>query len=306
MYAMVHIATHDALNAIHRRSKPYAFDARVASRTSVDAAIAAAARDVLVSVIGQLQEAPSCIENGIATADADYAAALAQIPDGPRKDRGIALGQAAARAILTLRTGDGSDTLLADSNYPQGILPGEYRFAPGLPFAFAPGWGNVTPFALKKGSQFRAGRPYVIDSKRYTRDFNDVKKLGRDVSTDRSPEQTEIGLFWVESSPFAWNRLARDISARFHLGVHANARLFGLLNMAMADGYIGSWEGKYHYNFWRPETAIQLGDSDGNPDTTGDPTWTPLHFTYPMPDQQRRDGTLGLQRGRPRPRGARA
>jgi PAP2 superfamily len=286
MYAMVHIAMHDALNAIERRSRPYAFDARAARRTSADAAIAAAARDVLVAVIGQLQESPTCIENGTASVEADYAAALADIHDGRAKERGIALGQAAARAIVTLRAGDGSDTLLADPNYPQGTQPGDYRFTAGTPFAFAPGWGNVTPFALRDGSQFRAGPPYRIDSRRYTADFNEVKSVGGGgaTPTTRTPEQTEIGLFWVESSPFAWNRLARSISRRFYLGIHANARLFGLLNMAMADGYIGSWEGKYHYNFWRPETAIQRGDSDGNPDTVGDPGWTPFHFTYPMPD----------------------
>jgi hypothetical protein len=286
MYAMVHIATHDALNAISSRSQPYAFRAQVTRRTSPDAAIAASARDVLVATIGELQEAPSCIENGIATAEADYAAALASIPDGNAKARGIALGQAAAQAILSLRTGDGSDTLLVDPNYPQGTLPGEYRFTAGTPFAFAPDWGAVTPFALLRSSQFRAGRPYGIESRRYTADYNEVKRLGGGGASphERTPDQTEIGLFWVESSPFAWNRLARQISARFHLGVHANARLFGLLNMALADGYVGSWEGKYHYNFWRPETAIQLGESDGNPDTVGDPGWTPLHFSYPMPD----------------------
>jgi hypothetical protein len=114
-----------------------------------------------------------------------------------------------------------------------------------------------------------------------------VKSLGGDgiLSNTRTPEQTEIACFWVESSPLAWNRLARDVSAQRHLTLHENARLFALLTLAMADGYIGSWEGKYHYNFWRPVTAIQLADTDGNPDTAGDPTWTPsLGFTYPMPD----------------------
>jgi hypothetical protein len=95
---------------------------------------------------------------------------------------------------------------------------------------------------------------------------------------------TEIGLFWIESSPLAWNRLARSISEQRNLGLNANARLFGLLNIALADGYIGSWESKYHHNFWRPVSAIHLADIDGNPDTAGDPNWTPLQLTYPMPD----------------------
>jgi hypothetical protein len=287
MYAMVHVAMHDALNAIDRRSRPYAFDARVNDTTSRDAAIATAARDVLISVIGQLQESATCIQNGIDTVEADYAAALAAIPGGQAKTSGVELGQAAAQAILTLRASDGSNQPLQDFDYPQGTQPGEYQFHSGLPFAFAPGWGDVTPFVLNHSSQFRAGPPYVIESRTYAADFNEVKSLGGDgvIPNARTPEQTEIGFFWVESSPLAWNRIARSISEQKSLGLHDNARLFGLLNLALADGYIGSWESKYHYNFWRPVTAIHLAASDGNPDTAGDPIWTPsLGFTYPMPD----------------------
>ena len=287
MYAMGHVAMHDALNAIDRRSRPYAYDARAKGTTSRNAAIATAARDVLVSVILQLQEAPSCIQNGVESVEADYAAALAEIANGPAKSRGVVLGREAALAILSLRAADGSDTPLQDSAYPQGTQPGEYRFTPGTPFAFAPGWGDVTPFVLKQGSQFRAGPPYRVDSRRYAADFNEVKSLGGDgvIKNARTPEQTEIAFFWVESSPLAWNRIARDISARAHLSLHENARLFGLLTLAMADGYIGSWESRYRYNFWRPVTAVHLAGSDGNAETAGDPTWTPsLGFTYPMPD----------------------
>ena len=287
MYAMVHIAVHDALNAISRRSRPYAFDDQVKGGTSSSAAIAAAARDVLAAVIGQLQESGECIQRGLATVEADYAAALGELPDNQPKARGIAVGQAAATAILALRAHDGSDTTLADFGYPEGMAPGEYRFTPGTPFAFAPRWGEVTPFVLRDSSQFRAGPPFPVASSAYAEDFNEVKSLGGDgvtTSTARTAEQTQIGLFWIESSPLAWNRIARQISARANLDLHANARLFGLLNMAMADGYIGSWEGKYHYKFWRPITAIREADTDGNPDTAGDPGWTPLGFTYPMPD----------------------
>ena len=102
--------------------------------------------------------------------------------------------------------------------------------------------------------------------------------------SSRTADQTEIGLFWIESSPLAWNRLARTLSASRSLDLWENARLFGLLNLAMADGYIATVEAKYHYNFWRPITAIQLGDTDSNPDTSGVPDWTPLQPTYPFPD----------------------
>jgi hypothetical protein len=287
MYAMVHLAIHDALNAIDRRSRPYAFDAEVNALASPDAAVAAAARDVLVSVIGQLQESPACVAAGIASVEADYVAALAAIPAGPEKTVGVEVGQAAAAAIIALRDLDGSDTPLLDFEYPQGTEPGEYRFVPGFNFTFAPGWANVTPFVLERSSQFRAGPPYQVESQKYAADFNEVKTLGGDDVTTpsmRTAEQTEIGLFWIESSPLSWNRLARSVSASTGLDLWENARLFGLLNLALADGYIASWETKHHYNFWRPVTAIHAADTDGNPNTTADPTWTPLQPTYPIPD----------------------
>ena len=150
MYAMVHVAVHDAVNAIDRRSRPYAFDANVNGLVSVDAAVAAAARDVLVSVIAKLPESPACVASGILEANALYAAALMPIPNGPGKTAGIALGQAAAAAIVALRAGDGSETTTwLDFDYPQGTEPGEWRFTPdGPPLAFASNYGQVRPFVL--------------------------------------------------------------------------------------------------------------------------------------------------------------
>jgi hypothetical protein len=287
MYAMVHVAIHDALNAIDRRFRAYVFDGEASAPTSRRAAIAAAAHDVLVSVIAELQESPACIAAGIANADASYDEVLAAIPAGPAKRRGIRLGRAAAAAIIALRSSDGSDTLLVDTNHPQGTEPGQWRFTPGYPFAFAPAWGKVVPFVLTRGSQFRPGPPDRVTSRRYAADLNEIKALGGDDITTpsaRTADQTELGLFWVESSPQAWNRIARSVSADKGLDLWENARLFGLLNMAMADGYIGSWDTKYHYNYWRPVTAIHEADNDGNPFTTADPTWTPLVLTYPIPD----------------------
>ena len=216
MYAMMHVAIHDALNAIDRRSRPYAYDARADSSVSANAAVAAAARDVLVATIGQLPFPAPCVAAGIASAETDYAAALALIPNGTSKTQGIELGQAAAAAIIALRSNDGSDTPLQDFAYPQGVNPGEYRFTTCCNFAFAPGWGGVTPFVLNHGSQFRASPPYKTSSKKYADDFNEVKAIGGDdivTASPRTSEQTEIGLFWIESSPLAWNRLARSVSA---------------------------------------------------------------------------------------------
>jgi hypothetical protein len=289
MYAMTHIAIHDALNAIDRRSEPYAYDAHARRGASPDAAVAAAARDVLVPVLGQLQ-APfpqACIDGGVASVESDYAAALAAIPDGPRKERGLAVGHAAATAVLALRSGDGSDTTLLDFSFPQGTAPGQWIFTPDRPFAFAPGWADVAPFVLYDAAQFRPRPPYALNTPQYAADLNEVKALGGDGITTpsaRAPERTEIALFWLESSPLQWNRIARSVAKSRRLDAWESARLFGLLNMAMADGYIGSFATKYHYRYWRPVSAIRAADSDGNAATSADATWTPLVTTPPIPD----------------------
>ncbi len=290
MYAMVHLAVHDALTAIDRRSRPYAITLTPAPGASAEAAVAAAARDVLVPVLGSLAFflPADCIEAGVASVEADYTAALASIPDGAAKTQGLALGRAAADAVLTLRAADGFDTPTVDPTYQEGTAPGEYRYTPGTPFAFAPHLGeDLTPFVLKDSSQFRPGPPYRLTSAKYAADLNEIQVLGGDDITTpsaRTDEQTEIALYWVESSPLAWNRIARTVSAAQHLDTWQNARLFGLLNLAMVDGYIGTWDTKYHYRFWRPVTAIRLADIDNNPATTADPTWTPLVETPPIPD----------------------
>ena len=217
-----------------------------------------------------------------------YTAALAVIPNGPAKTAGISVGGASAAAILAVRANDGwSQQTILDFGYPQGTAPGEYRFTPPATFAFLPAWGSVQPFTLLRSDQFRPNPPYPVDSKRYAADFNEVKALGGDgVSTpsSRTPEQTEIAMFWYESSPVAWNRIARTISGARGLDLWENARLFALLNLASADGYIAAFHAKYNYNYWRPITAIRLAETDGNPDTSGDPKWTPLLPTPAVPD----------------------
>lgn len=290
MYAVMHIAIHDALNAIDRRSQPYAYDARWAGRgASVEAAVATAAHDVLVTLIGQIPApfSQACRDAGAASANADYAAALDAVGDDRRKARGVALGHAAAAAVLALRAGDGSDTPLIVTDYPQGVAPGQWRFTPGSDFAFAPGWGRVTPFVLRDAQQFRPQPPYDLIDPRYTEDFNEVKRLGSDgvsAPTGRTAEQTEIALFWVESSPLQWNRIARTVAGSAGLDDWDSARLFGLLNMALADGYISTFDTKYFYNFWRPVTAVRSAADDGNPDTAEDTDWTPLLVTPAIPD----------------------
>ena len=293
LHAMMHLAIHDALNTIKRRFQPYALDIAGPSGASAKAAVATAAHDVLVPVLRQIATPADCNNAAITGVAADYTAALAGIPDGAAKTQGIVIGHAAAAVILARRIADGSDTPVVDPDYPQGTNPGEYRFTPGYDFAFAPGWGNVTPFALRDGTQFRPEPPYAVASAAYTADFNEVKHLGAKIGSTRTTEQTEIAHFWYEFSHVQWNRIARTVSASAGLDMWENARLFSLLNMALADGYIGSWETKYHYNYWRPITAIQLADTDGNPDTVADPTWEPLRPTPPIPDYDSGHSVLG-------------
>ncbi len=274
IYAMTHAAIHDALNAIDHRYQPYALFGQTDPGASPEAAVATAAYRVLLHAIPARQ----------AILDAEYQAALASIPDGETKARGVAIGEAAAAAIIALRSNDGS---AAQMTYTPGTEPGQWRPTPPnfLP-ALAPGWGDVTPFALRSGSQSRPDPSDYFDltGEAYARDYKEVKSIGQAGSTTRTAEQTEIAKFWYESSPPGWNRIARNVAARQGLDLWSNARLFGLVNLALADGYISSFEAKYFYNFWRPVTAIRAGDTDGNPLTAADPGWTSFLITPPIPD----------------------
>jgi hypothetical protein len=286
VYAITFAAVHDALNRVDRRYSTYATTSELVPGASPEAAVATAAHDVLVDQFNQLTAFGFAPQQS--NLDAAYAASLALIPDGPAKSMGVMVGNAAAAAVSALRVGDGWNTQpVFDGTYPQGTAPGQYRFTPGYTFALLPQWGSVPPFVLKDGTQFRPPAPYPINSKRYTQDFNEVKQLGGDAVTTpsaRTADQTEIALFWVESSPLMWNRIGRTVSSFQNLGMWENARLFALLNLGLADGYIASFSDKYYYKFWRPVTAIREGEMDGNDDTAGDPNWTPLVITPPIPD----------------------
>ena len=290
MYTMMHIAIHDGLNAIHRRSQPYALNLHVPG-ASVAATVASAAYHTLVPSLKTVPPpiTQECIDAGLAVVTSAYSDAMSAIPNSIAKAKGRALGRAAAAAILALRVGDGNQATMVDPDYPQGTEPGEWRFTPGSPFAWAPKWGDVSTFGLRSARQFDPGPPYQLTSDEYTADYNEVKRLGGDgvtTPTDRTTDQTQIALFWWESSPLMWNAIARTVSASQHLDLWDEARLFALLNVGLADGYIAVFATKYHYRFWRPVTAIQLGDDDGNPATEVDPTWTPLEITPPIPDHE--------------------
>jgi hypothetical protein len=280
-YAIMHIAVHDALNAIDRRYQPHTYDRKAEPGASPEAAVAAASHDVLVGLIKQLPAEllkPTCIGDGVASVEAAYTAALGAIPDGPGKMQGIAVGQAAAAAILTARANDKSTQGPFLNKTCPAAQPGKYQCTPGFPFIAFETWENVTPFVLQNKEQFRPGPPYVITDAKFKTDLDEVKSLGGDAKTTpsaRTPDQTQIALFWLESSPLKWSRIARTVSITKPLNLWENARLFAVLNMALADGYVAMAASKNHYDFWRPVTAIQSG---------GSPSWAPLRPTPPNQD----------------------
>jgi hypothetical protein len=257
----VHIAIHDALNAIERRIAPYALEVRAAQGASPTAAVAAAARDTLIALIPSQRES-------IETA---YSAALAEVSDAGARASGVAIGQTAAVLILSRRSADGSSAATA---WSPGFLPGQYRpTPPANATPIVPHWGNVTPFALRDLMQYRVEPPPDLNSDQYAYEVNEVKLIGGATSRLRNDEQSEIARHWYEASAQSWNRIARTVSEQQRLDLWENGRLFALVNIALADGYIGNFESKYFYNFWRPITAIRDGDLDGNLDTVGEFEW---------------------------------
>jgi hypothetical protein len=279
--AIFHAAVHDALNAIDRRFKPYTAGLPEAPGASVEAAVAAAARDVLVALV----------PDQTALVEAAYASALAGVHDGPAKSAGIATGQASAGANLARRQGDGLEEA-AQPVYVPRSGPGEYLFTPPFAFAAQPSWGRVTPFVISLQDHELDG-PLRLPSVQYARDLAYVETIGAIDSTTRTSEQSEIARFWYEDSPLGWNRIANSAVRQRALDPWAAARTFALVNFAMADGFIAGFEAKYRFRFWRPETAIRAAATDGNPLTTPDPAWQPFLITPPVPDYPSTHTVLG-------------
>jgi len=275
--AMVHTAIYDAVNAFDQSHSEYFVDAVAPAGASREAAVAGAAHGVLVNLY----------PTQTTTFDTQLAMSLAEIPDGQSENDGVAFGQYVAAQILALRINDRSGNTVS---YTPGSVPGDWQpTPPGFLPALLPHWPNVAPFALSSGSQFRTDGPPALDSAEYAADFNQVKTLGRVDSTTRTAEQTEIANFWADgpgtfTPPGHWNLIAEGVSLTQGNTLSENACLFALLNIAEADAGIAAWDAKYEDNFWRPITAIQQADTDGNPDTIVDPNWTPLLTTPPFPE----------------------
>jgi PAP2 superfamily len=296
--AAIQVAVHDALNAIDRHFAPYAFHGEVDPDASPDAAVATAAHDALVGIIvvGALPFAgfgtTAQQDAAVAFVDATYAADLETMPDDDAKTRGIAVGQAAAAAILAERQDDGATTVVP---YTPGTEPSDWQPTPNpspadppgaadlLP-AVLPGWGQVVPFVLPSSGRFPPPDPPALTSEDYVHDYQEVQAIGVKVSAVRTADQEEIARFWFGSSPVGWSQIARTIAADQGLDAWEGARVLALVNLAMADGVIAGFDTKYQVNRWRPITAIRAGDTDGNEETVGDPLWENLLNTPAHPD----------------------
>lgn len=282
--AMVHLAMHDAVNAVQPRYRAYAYTRKPDDgKTETDAAVAAAvaAHDVLAALYPKQKE----------LVGAALGATLLDAGIGASVEQGRKLGAAAAAAMLARRADDGAS---ADEAYRPGTRPGDYRYTPGFDFLAAPHWRTVTPFALRAPEQFRVAAPPALTSAEYTAAFNEVKTTGsKAADAKRATDQTHYAAYWYEFSDIGWNRIARSVARDKKQDLWQRARTFALLNAVMADAYIAGWDSKMYYDFWRPVTAIRQAEQDGNPATTADPNWEPLLRTPPVQDHPSTHSALG-------------
>jgi len=270
MMGMVHAAMFDAVNSIDRSYRPYLVQLPADPATSKEAAAAAAAAAVLATM-----DAKTAGEIKIA-----LESYLASIPDGAAKSEGVKLGEAVAAKVLAARAGDGSD---ASDDYRPRTRPGVYV---PTPIMRGPMWPRVKPFAIASASQFRPGPPVALKSKEWATDFNEIKDYGAQKSAKRTEQQTETARFWLVTGPVAYHPFLRQFVTAKQMSVVESARFMALGTFAINDALIAVLEAKYHYNFWRPVTAIRNGDIDGNAATDRETAWqpiadTPMHPEYP-------------------------
>jgi hypothetical protein len=278
-FAIVHLAIYDAVESIDRRFEPY-YTRAPGATGSLSAAAAKAGHDILVGLFPAQS----------ATLNAEYVNYLAANGVDPL-DPGTAVGALAAANMLALRANDGR----FPANPPPflgGSAIGQWRptpsLLPGSPPSLAPGltpWvASVKPFTMMSDSQFRIGPPPDLTSDKWADDYNEVKSVGALQSTTRTAEQTDMAYFWADSGPILWQNALRYISGNYLIDVGDSARMYALAEAALADAQIACWDSKYFYDFWRPITAIRLGDQDGNPATGVDPNWQPLINTPNFPE----------------------
>jgi hypothetical protein len=270
-FAMVSGAVYDAVNAIAGTPRqPYLLAPRANGTESTDAAVATAAYRVLDSVFPDQQER-------LRTQYDEY---LAAIPDGRAKRGGIRVGTHTAAAMIEDRVDDGST---GSEIWPVGTEPGQWRPTPP-DFDNQAAWvRHLKPFVLPDSEMFPTPGPPALTSRAYARDVNEVKRLGSATSTVRTADQTEAAIWWHDRRSVHWE-FKRQLAVTQRLNALQTARLFVLIDMAGEDASIACSAAKLQWSFWRPVTAIQLADTDGNPATAADPNWMPLLVTPPFPD----------------------
>jgi hypothetical protein len=269
---LVHVAMYDAVTSITGEYDQFKVTPARLRPASRDAAAIAAAHGILIRLLPSQQ----------AALDAAREQSLAAIRDGAKKNNGIAIGEEVAARLLEIHDG-----VIPAVTYTPGVGSGVWQpTPPGFANALLPGFAQIAPFALASASQFRPGPPPSLASSMWARDYNEVKAFGVASGSLRTPEQTEIGRFYTEHAVAQYSRAFRRYAIENHLNLQKAARFFAMANTAILDSQIACWDAKFHYQFWRPVTAIRAGDTDGNPATDADPAWiglatTPAHPEYP-------------------------
>jgi hypothetical protein len=270
--AFVHAAIYDAVVGVYPRYRPYRGIGQAPRRTSATAAAAAAAHKILETYSPYAQS----------TLDAALATSLAAVPDGVARSNGVAYGDRVARHLIDLRANDGR---YASTLYTKPPAPGVWRpTAPGFLTMAVPWLGGVTPLLAGNNEQFAPPKPPKLTSARYTRDFDEVKAYGSVKSTVRTADQTAAALFFSGNAVVQVMTGLRDQATIRHLDIVESARMFAAVTMSTTDALITTWQAKIFWGLWRPQTAIQLADTDGNPATAADPSWTPLLTNPNYPD----------------------
>ena len=280
-FAMLHVATYDSIVSITRNAPPYVYSLNAPTGALPDAAAATAGHDTLVALYPTMKT----------ELDQRLTRELAMFPDGADKQQGIQVGHTIAEHVVASRANDGSAT--TPSPFVPGNLPGSYRPTP--PNFAAPvftHWGNVTPFVLNSGAQFRPAPPPALTSQAYAQALNEVKSLGQNSSPTRTAYQTKSVMLWAGSPWNTWNEMAEDSASAHHTNLEFTARLFALLNLSFADSAIAFYDTKYYYQLWRPITAIREANTIGNPLVVSDPAWTPLITTPPDPSYPAAHSTI--------------
>ena len=284
--AIVQLAVFEAVNAITGEYHPYLGTIVAPPGASPEAAAIQAAYRVLSTYF-----APSA-----STLDAERANSLASIPDGQAKTDGIATGEAAALAMIALRANDGSSP--PQFKIPGPPVPGEWQatascpIVNGIAVGIAFQWKNVTPFGIPRAREFLLDPPPVRASREYAKAYDEVMTVGSIDSTERPQDRANVALFYAASSPTqVFNQAVQQVAQERWHSLSENARALALVNMAMNDSLVASFLNKYHYNFWRPETAIHAGNKDGNPRTAGDPSFVPFITTPCFPSYPSNHGS---------------